>query len=1269
MIHRLRPLAVILISTGLFCGSGAGAQSLFDQLKEIGRQIGAPPQGSTALRQTGSAGESGAARAASPEVRAAMDLQADLNRLGFDAGPVDGRPGARTRNAVTAYQTSRGFAPTGNLTPLQRAALDTEAARVGGSADEQRRTQAFELQSYLSALGYDVGTPDGAWGPRSQAALDAFRQRRGMARVGSGPVESDRQSLFALAHAGPAQVAGAQVAPPVALNGQPSFDCARAGNATERAICADAGLAALDRDLDATWTAAFAATTGASDLRVQQSEWLATRNACGADTGCIADRMRSRIATLQAVASGQVVTGAPFTPVSEAATVAQTAPQPASSGVTSIDGLAAFNGRIVWPAQYLTDVTGFDLSAQRERLGRRLFFSGLTAGADDLATALAAPESLGLLMAPSTILPEETLARVRDDALDIIDADASVRSTCTDRSQGSYYWISCVSNFASAFEQRRINDRVLQEIVAIIPRQTLEVPTPVHVFCPIEAIDRAYDFTTNEVNWRKLLPDGHCSVVTSQLTGVFPSTWRVDAAFDMDTGVPATTPMDIAQAERLTQLTAPTSITRRDGQPLMVTFPARIFLSRIATSTTGFSPMSIRVVREGPVDLRWSGAPDDVLMAFDAPDPSDRPTSAIDLADHGAVTGLMASALPFDPENGADVVRAVLDGQSDPDAPLVRLNGYLQPVGTDRNGPMRIVVGNLRDHPITEGLANMIQTPGDMIAWNQVNGRNGAVEVISVFTRVRGALITDVVPNATETTLTDISLVARMEAHAVLGKGAFGPTLVTLLRPLHFEGQVRTPQGEPREVIQIPLIDQPAPDVTRVFRPSVHWLVAEAARLSGRDPAGIFEEWLRPLYFQDVFALQDAVDANSDLAAAELVQQDGRDTWIMGTLRLGPYSLDGQTYPIVSVRTLLPTVNKDAQAMAASVVPVMPVPFGLPLSEDRAREMRDTIKADVDYPFRARVTFGAPKSPGTLSMPVQVHELALLGPDNRPNIPSLGAAFLGGNELVSVAFRPRSAPTEPPPPRVEDTVTTPPASPAPMASGSGPWPDMSGIDVPLSDIDLLGVRTGQPVGEAHAILMARDGVLSVHETTGPDTTAQNLLDYQRTYLLREGQEAVTLYAPGPDAPVLAVVRRLVLNDGVLPYDQIGVALVEKYGQPTRLDSVTGIVAWGPPDAPLGCFPQARAMRDMVRFRQIPRLGQGATVDVTQYGAAAVGLFPMRPDDAASASCGAVVIYQPETLDMFDKSGFRVVLFDNVALASVVASLQASTPVVDMDIEF
>ena len=73
--------------------------------------------------------------------------------------------------------------------------------------------------------------------------------------------------------------------------------CARASTATERAICADAELAALD----VAMAAAYAARLRGADpdaVRAGQRVWLDLRAACGTDVACLEGEYRARIAAL-----------------------------------------------------------------------------------------------------------------------------------------------------------------------------------------------------------------------------------------------------------------------------------------------------------------------------------------------------------------------------------------------------------------------------------------------------------------------------------------------------------------------------------------------------------------------------------------------------------------------------------------------------------------------------------------------------------------------------------------------------------------------------------------------------------------------------------------------------------------------------------------------------------------------------------------------------------------------------------------------------------
>lgn len=84
---------------------------------------------------------------------------------------------------------------------------------------------------------------------------------------------------------------------------QPSFNCARAGNAAERMICADYGLAALDREMARVYGNIMNRLPGgqASTLRNDQRNWIRMRNGCGNSLNCLDQSYRLRLDYLLAV--------------------------------------------------------------------------------------------------------------------------------------------------------------------------------------------------------------------------------------------------------------------------------------------------------------------------------------------------------------------------------------------------------------------------------------------------------------------------------------------------------------------------------------------------------------------------------------------------------------------------------------------------------------------------------------------------------------------------------------------------------------------------------------------------------------------------------------------------------------------------------------------------------------------------------------------------------------------------------------------------------
>lgn len=78
---------------------------------------------------------------------------------------------------------------------------------------------------------------------------------------------------------------------------KPSFDCAKASNFAEKAVCSDATLGRLDGALADNYKHVLAADLGdgpRGELRATQKAWLAERNKC-ADNGCLVATYRRRI--------------------------------------------------------------------------------------------------------------------------------------------------------------------------------------------------------------------------------------------------------------------------------------------------------------------------------------------------------------------------------------------------------------------------------------------------------------------------------------------------------------------------------------------------------------------------------------------------------------------------------------------------------------------------------------------------------------------------------------------------------------------------------------------------------------------------------------------------------------------------------------------------------------------------------------------------------------------------------------------------------------
>ncbi len=108
-------------------------------------------------------------------------LQRRLDGAGYSPGPIDGRYGPRTEQAVDLFQSAHGLRVDGIAGPLTLAALRARsnvlspgAGYAGAGAGEVRA-----LQRRLRRDGYSPGPIDGRYGPRTERAVTRFQAAHG----------------------------------------------------------------------------------------------------------------------------------------------------------------------------------------------------------------------------------------------------------------------------------------------------------------------------------------------------------------------------------------------------------------------------------------------------------------------------------------------------------------------------------------------------------------------------------------------------------------------------------------------------------------------------------------------------------------------------------------------------------------------------------------------------------------------------------------------------------------------------------------------------------------------------------------------------------------------------------------------------------------------------------------------------------------------------------------------------------------------------------
>lgn len=122
-----------------------------------------------------------------------LELQRELNRLGFDAGPVDGLMGARTRGAIRAYQRDNNLLedgqPTSSLLSHVRATAQSRTSAPAPSRVEMASRQVEDIQEALRNLGYTVGRASGRLDDETRAAIRSYESDHGLLMSGEPSAE------------------------------------------------------------------------------------------------------------------------------------------------------------------------------------------------------------------------------------------------------------------------------------------------------------------------------------------------------------------------------------------------------------------------------------------------------------------------------------------------------------------------------------------------------------------------------------------------------------------------------------------------------------------------------------------------------------------------------------------------------------------------------------------------------------------------------------------------------------------------------------------------------------------------------------------------------------------------------------------------------------------------------------------------------------------------------------------------------------------------
>jgi hypothetical protein len=171
----------------------------------------AQQQRRTTTRSTST--RSSTARACGPQCQAHKEEQAALNHFGYDAGPVDGRPGPRTRGAISSFEAEMGFVPDGNLGPSERGFLVSSYHRANAQ-DFGTHYQSYQQGGPRALLrGYNQDRVAALRGPTQPVPQPGFPATTPPAAMPPAAMPNVAMAGAGAAVAAPAPLAPLSIAP------------------------------------------------------------------------------------------------------------------------------------------------------------------------------------------------------------------------------------------------------------------------------------------------------------------------------------------------------------------------------------------------------------------------------------------------------------------------------------------------------------------------------------------------------------------------------------------------------------------------------------------------------------------------------------------------------------------------------------------------------------------------------------------------------------------------------------------------------------------------------------------------------------------------------------------------------------------------------------------------------------------------------------------------------------------------------------------------